>query len=66
MTELKPCPKYHSDFWKCRCHIQIIKTIEPEPNNIRMVCKTHEYVMPGSYSSVENAEESWKRRAEDG
>lgn len=63
--ELKPCPKRRDDFFNCSCHIEIIRTAEPEPKNIRILCKTHTFVLPGSFISVEEAEEAWNRRVND-
>ena len=65
MAELKHCPKRRDDYFNCGCHIEIIRTAEAEPNNIRVLCATHSFVLPGSYSSVEEAEEAWNRRAEE-
>ncbi len=65
MTELKPCPLLAKDFFDCRCEIEIFRTVAPAPKNIRIICKTHTFTLPGSYATVEEAEEEWNRRAKD-
>ena len=65
MKGLKPCPFGENDFFGCRCSIEIIRTAAPAPRNIRMICKTHTFVLPGSYATVEEAEKEWNRRVKD-
>lgn len=63
-VELKPCPKYKKDFFRCRCHLIFFTTAEKPPKNIRVSCETHGYTLDGSYESVEEAGAAWNRRAE--
>lgn len=65
MEKLRSCPFRVNDFFDCRCRIEIFRTAEPAPKNIRMVCKTHTFTLPGIYATVEEAEEAWNRRVKD-
>lgn len=60
MTELKPCPRCNG-----LCHVQIIRTMQKPPKNIRVLCDIHHYVLRGSYKTVDDAIEAWNRRADD-
>ena len=59
--ELMPCPQ-HIGF----CHIEIIRTAEKGPRNIRIGCEHHGVWLDESFSTVNDAIKAWNIKMVEG